>query len=78
MLLSNSKLKVGKFITDKVKAKDVINNLTISLLFDKLPDDVQQMLLKNEKRISINLHIKKFTDIKTILLSQLVSRLWQY
>ncbi|MFH1332029.1 MAG: hypothetical protein ABIH63_01970 [archaeon] len=79
LLLSHSdKGKIGQLIRDKIKANQVLDKITISLLLNNLPDGIKKALLTKEKELMNQLNIKRFIDISNIKEANLQRVIGQY
>lgn len=69
---------IGKIIQDKVKARKVLDKLTIKLLFSKLPQVIKNKLDKHENEIMKKLEITKFVDVSRVTADTLKLSLSSY
>jgi hypothetical protein len=67
LLLGHSgKRDIGKIVKDKIKAKEILDKMSLGFLFINLPEKISSPLIKNEIKITRELNINKFVDISNI------------
>ena len=79
LLLSHSqKGKIGHLIKDKIKANQILDKITISLLLNNLPEQIKKILLSKEKEIMAQLKISRFIDISNVTENNLKKAIKDY
>lgn len=78
LILGHSgKKNIGEIVQDKIKAKTILEKLSLGFLFINLPEDIKEKLSNEEIKITDNLKIKNFLDIKKIdkeILKKVISK----
>lgn len=79
LLMSHSnKRQIGSLISDKIKAKEIVNKISIGITFLNLPEQVKEILIPKEKEISQKLNLHKFLDLSNLKESEIKKVLSEY
>ncbi|MDO8623314.1 MAG: hypothetical protein Q7R52_03635 [archaeon] len=79
LLLGHSdKRNIGEIVQNKVKAKQILDKMSLGFLFINLPEEISNSLIKNELEITKKLSITKFLDISNIKKEKLEAVISKY
>ena len=78
LLQKSSKEELNKVISDKVAVREILSKLSIDLFLERVSPQIRDIILKNEKKIILNLNIKSFLDYRNIDMPKLCAEFIKY